>query len=172
MKIENIGNKIIGIGEVTVLPGETKEIPKAYETSPILEVYKQCGAARIIGTLPTAYRNTLSDEEERTAVREKATAKGSTGAKEKAAAKESTAVKEKAAAKKKAESEKKADIKEAEGGEGAADEAEALRQTRLAMLNGISEEGLIKLAGDLGINFADCKDSADMLVKVEEALKK
>ena len=35
MKIENIGNKIIGIGEVTVLPGETKEIPKAYETSPI-----------------------------------------------------------------------------------------------------------------------------------------
>ena len=148
MKIENIGNKIIGIGEVTVLPGETKEIPKAYETSPILEVYKQCGAARIIGTPLTAYRNTLSDEEERTAVREKA------------------------AVKKKAESEKKADIKEAEGGEGAVDEAEVLRQTRLAMLNGISEEGLIKLAGDLGINFADCKDSADMLVKVEEALKK
>ena len=160
MKIENIGNKIIGIGEVTVLPGETKEIPKAYETSPILEVYKQCGAARIIGTPLTAYRNTLSDEEERTAVREKAAVKGSTGAKEKAAAK------------KKAESEKKADIKEAEGGEGAVDEAEVLRQTRLAMLNGISEEGLIKLAGDLGINFADCKDSADMLVKVEEALKK
>ena len=96
MKIENIGNKIIGIGEVTVLPGETKEIPKAYETSPILEVYKQCGAARIIGTPLTAYRNTLSDEEERTAVREKAAVKGSTGAKEKAAAKESTAVKEKA----------------------------------------------------------------------------
>lgn len=171
MKIENIGNKIIGIGEVTVLPSETKEIPKAYETSPILEVYKQCGAARIIGTPPTAYRNTLSDEEERTAVRE-AAAKGSTGAKEKAAAKESTAAKEKAAAKKKAESEKKADIKEAEGREGVVDEAEALRQTRLAMLNGISEEGLIKLAGDLGINFAECKDSADMLVKVEEVLKK
>ena len=37
MKLENISNgKIIGIGEVTVLPGETKDIPEAYETSPIL----------------------------------------------------------------------------------------------------------------------------------------
>ena len=50
MKIENISTgKIIGIGEVTVLPGETKEIPAAYESSPILEVYKQMGFARITG---------------------------------------------------------------------------------------------------------------------------
>ena len=160
MKIENIGSKIIGIGEVTVLPGETKEIPKAYETSPILEVYRQCGAARITGNPPTAYRNPSSDEEERAV------------AIEKAAAKEREVSKERAAVKKKAESEKKADVKGAEDGKRAADEAETLRQTRLAMLKGISEDGLIKLAGDLGINFADCKDSADMLVKVEEALKK
>ena len=153
MKIENIGNKIIGIGEVTVLPGETKDVPKAYETSPILEVYKQCGAARIIGT-PVVSRNTQEDAEERVVTKEKATAIG------------------KVTYKKKAESKKRADIKEAEDGKGAADEAEALRQTRLAMLNGISEDGLIKLAGDLGINFADCKDSADMLKHVEEALKK
>lgn len=147
MKIENIGNKIIGIGEVTVLPGETKEVPKAYETSPILEVYKQCGAAKIIGT-PVVSRNTQEDAEEKVVTKEKETARG------------------KAAAKKKVEVEK------AEDGKKAADEAEALRQTRLAMLNGISEDGLIKLAGDLGINFADCKDSADMLKKVEEVLKK
>ena len=39
MKIENTSSgKIIGIGEVSVLPGETKEIPEAYETSPILDV--------------------------------------------------------------------------------------------------------------------------------------
>ena len=50
MKLENISNgKIIGIGEVTVLPGETKDIPEAYETSPILEVYKRNGFAKITG---------------------------------------------------------------------------------------------------------------------------
>ena len=39
MKIENTSSgKIIGIGEVSILPGETKEIPEAYETSPILDV--------------------------------------------------------------------------------------------------------------------------------------
>lgn len=137
MKIENIGSKIIGIGEVTVLPGETKDIPKAYETSPILEVYRQCGAAKIIGTPSEVSRNVRSDTEE------------------------------KAISRKKAETKKKA-----EDGKKAEDEAEALRKTRLAMLNGISEDGLIKLAGDLGITFADCKDSSDMLKKVEEALKK
>lgn len=147
MKIENIGSKIIGIGEVTVLPGETKDIPKAYETSPILEVYKQCGAARIIGT-PVVSRNVQEDAEEKAATKEKETARG------------------KAAAKKKAEAEKTEDEKKI------TDEAEALRQARLAMLNEISEDGLIKLAGDLGINYADCKDSADMLKRVKEALKK
>ena len=40
MKLKNTSNKIIGIGNVTVLPGETQEIPAAYETSPVLEVYK------------------------------------------------------------------------------------------------------------------------------------
>lgn len=148
MKLENIGSKIIGIGEVTVLPGETKEVPKAYETSPILEVYRQCGAAKIIGTPSAAYRNTRSNTEERAVSREKA------------------------ASKEKAVSRKKADAEKAEDEKKAVNEAETLRQTRLAMLNGISEDGLIKLADDLGINFADCKDSADMLKKVEEALKK
>ena len=50
MKIENTSSgKIIGIGEVSVLPGETKEVPEAYETSPILEVYRKQGFAKIIG---------------------------------------------------------------------------------------------------------------------------
>lgn len=47
MKIKNISNKIIGIGDVTVLPGESKEVPKPYETSPILAVYKESGMAEI-----------------------------------------------------------------------------------------------------------------------------
>lgn len=126
MKIENTSSgKIIGIGEVSVLPGETKDIPEAYETSPILEVYRKKGFAKITGK-PKAIQK----------------------AEEKAAA-------EKAAAEKKA-----------------AEEAEALRQARLASLDGISEEDLGKLANELGINPAECKDQADVLKKVKAALKK
>ena len=40
IKMTNLSEKVIGVGEVTVLPGETKEVPIAFETSPILEVYK------------------------------------------------------------------------------------------------------------------------------------
>lgn len=126
MKIENISTgKIIGIGDVTVLPGETKDIPEAYETSPILEVYKKNGFARITGK-PKAVEKSEA---------------------EKAA--------EKAAAEKKA-----------------AEEAEKLRQARLASLEGISEDDLGKMANELGINPAECKDQADVLKKVKAALKK
>lgn len=45
MKFENTSNKIIGIGGVTVLPGDTKEIPEAFEKNPILEFYKKKGIA-------------------------------------------------------------------------------------------------------------------------------
>lgn len=125
MKIKNIGGKIIGIGDVTVLPGETKDIPAAYETSPILEVYKKQKMAEISGKPTKAGK---SAEE---------------------------VAKEKAAAEKKA-----------------AEEAEALRQARLASLEGISEEDLGKLANELGINLAECKDQADVMKKVKAALKK
>lgn len=51
MKIRNISDgKIIGIGDVTVLPGETREVPGVFETSPVLEVYKRLRLAEIIGT--------------------------------------------------------------------------------------------------------------------------
>lgn len=52
------------------------------------------------------------------------------------------------------------------------EEAEALRQKRLASLEGISDEDLAKLADELGINMAECKDNADILKKVKAALKK
>lgn len=127
MKIENISSgKIIGIGEVSVLPGEIKEIPKAYETSPILEVYQRQGFAKIMGKPKTAWE-----------------------AEEKA---------EDAAGKADAEKKDK--------------EAEVLRQARLASLEGISEENLGKLANELGINPAQCKDQADVLKKVKAVLKK
>lgn len=125
MKLENIGRKIIGIGEVTILPGETREIPKAYQTSPILEVYKNCGMARITGDLP-AFRKTEED-----------------------------------LAREKEEEEKKK-----------ATDAEKIRQMRLASLEDISEEDLARLANELGINYAKCKDQADVLKKVRAALEK
>lgn len=116
MKIENISNgKIIGIGDTTVLPGEVKDIPEAYERSPILEVYKDLGFAKITGK-PSASREPVVKEE--------------------------------------------------------TDESERLRQARLASLEGITEENLAKLAEDLGINPAECKDQSDVLKKVKVALKK
>ncbi len=130
MKIENISEgKVIGIGSVTVLPGETKEIPESFERSPVLEVYKRMGLVKITG------RSSASKEAE----------------KEDAALKEAEAL----AAEKKA-----------------GEDAEALRQARLASLNGISEEDLGRLANEIGINPADCKDQADVLKKVKAALKK
>ncbi len=126
MKIENISEgKVIGIGTVTVLPGETKEIPESFERSPVLEVYKRMGLAKITGkpSRPDDDIEMMEPEKE--------------------------------------EAEKKA-----------REEAEDLRQARLASLNGISEEALGRLAVELGINPADCKDQADVLKKVKAALKK
>lgn len=53
IKMTNLSEKVIGVGEVTVLPGETKEVPIAFETSPILEVYKNMGLVSLSGK-PTA----------------------------------------------------------------------------------------------------------------------
>ena len=126
MKIENISNgKIIGIGKVTILPGETKEIPEEYETNPVLEVYKKLKMVKIIGTASVSVKTD----------NEKALAKAEAVAK-------------------------------------AAKEAENIRKERLASLNGISEENLAKLANELGINPAECKDQADVLKKFKSALSK
>lgn len=128
MKIENISTgKIIGIGDVTVLPGENKEVPTAFENSPILEVYKKMGFAKITGKKAVVDQVKTSEQ----------------------------------IAAEKAEAEKNA-----------AEAAEALRQSRLASLEGISAEALASLADELGINPAECKDQVDVLKKVKAALKK
>lgn len=128
MKIENIsGGKIIGIGEVSILPGETKEVPKAYESSPILEIYRRKGFAKIIKS------SKVFEEKE---------------AKEKTINNKTTTM------------------------DKSASDAEVLRKARLASLDGISEEDLGKLANELGINLAECKNQSDVLKKVKAALKK
>lgn len=125
MKVTNKSNKVIGFGEVTILPGKTEEIPVAYEKSPVLDFYKKNNFITVTGK-PSAPDKTPEQ-----------------------------------IAAEKAEAEKKA-----------AEEAEALRQQRLASLEGADEEQVAALAKELGINPAECKDAADVLKKVKAALKK
>lgn len=61
IKMTNLSEKVIGVGEVTVLPGETKEVPIAFETSPILEVYKNMGLVSLSGK-PTAATKAVAEK--------------------------------------------------------------------------------------------------------------
>ncbi len=49
MKVTNKSNKVIGFGEVTILPGKTEEIPVAYEKSPVLDFYKKNNFITVTG---------------------------------------------------------------------------------------------------------------------------
>ena len=61
IKTTNLSEKVIGVGEATVLPGETKEVPRAFETSPILEVYKNMGLVSLSGK-PTAATKAVAEK--------------------------------------------------------------------------------------------------------------
>ena len=61
IKMTNLSEKVIGVGEATVLPGETKEVPRAFETSPILKVYKNMGLVSLSGK-PTAATKTAAEK--------------------------------------------------------------------------------------------------------------
>ena len=64
MKIKNISDgKIIGIGEATILPGESKDVPKEYENNPTLELYKSLGFAKISGSSSNSKKNDEADKE-------------------------------------------------------------------------------------------------------------
>lgn len=127
MKITNISvGKIIGLGDVTVMPGETKKIPEDYESNPTLKYYEEAGLVLVIGDAVSVEPGTVKPK--RTTRTRKA--------------------------------------KEVD------EDAEKLRLARLESLKGISEESLGRLAQELGINPADCKDSDDVLTKVKAALEK
>lgn len=118
MKIENISSKVIGIGDVTVLPGETQVVPSEFENSIALEVYKSMGFITISGSAQEASSDHSEDE-----IRPV-----------------DTEVEDKKA--------------------------------KLESLKNASEEDVAKLANELGINPAECKDLADVKKKVKEALSK
>lgn len=69
LSITNISEKVIGIGNVTVLPGETQGVPKDFETNPVLLVYKNLGLVTLTKETKTAVNaeNEKKDEEEKAA---------------------------------------------------------------------------------------------------------
>ena len=70
MKIKNTSNKIIGIGEASVLPDSVVTVPEAFENSAVLEVYRKLGFIQII---EEARKKTAAEEAaEKTAKAEKA----------------------------------------------------------------------------------------------------
>lgn len=75
IKMTNLSEKIIGVGEVTVLPGETKEVPRAFETSPILEVYKNMGLVSLSGKSTAATKAAAEKKAEEDKAKAEAEAK-------------------------------------------------------------------------------------------------
>lgn len=75
IKMTNLSEKVIGVGEVTVLPGETKEVPRAFETSPILEVYKNMGLVSLSGKPTAAAKATTEKKAEEDKAKAEAEAK-------------------------------------------------------------------------------------------------
>ena len=71
IKMTNLSEKVIGVGEATVLPGETKEVPRAFETSPILEVYKNMGLVSLSGKPNAATKAVAEKKAEAKAAAEK-----------------------------------------------------------------------------------------------------
>lgn len=75
IKMTNLSEKVIGVGEVTVLPGETKEVPIAFETSPILEVYKNMGLVSLSGKSTAATKAAAEKKAEEDMAKAEAEAK-------------------------------------------------------------------------------------------------
>lgn len=65
IKVTNLSNKLIGFGEVNILPGETKEIPQDYERNPVISHYETIGLIRCSG------EPTLTEEEMKKVLEEK-----------------------------------------------------------------------------------------------------
>lgn len=75
IKMTNLSEKVIGVGEVTVLPGETKEVSIAFETSPILEVYKNMGLVSLSGKSTAATKAAAEKKAEEDKAKAEAEAK-------------------------------------------------------------------------------------------------
>lgn len=137
MQVRNISNKVIGLGNVMALPGETKEVPSFFESHPILVVYREQKLIEIIGEPKKPQKSHLEVE---------------------------TNIPEVV----KATEEKT----EAESYNEATEDIKALRAAQLKAIKSMNNEEVGKLAKELGINPASCKDQADVRKKVTAELKK
>ena len=52
MKISNIGGKAIGIGGLSLLPGETATLPKGFEENPVIKFFEAKGFVKLEATTP------------------------------------------------------------------------------------------------------------------------
>lgn len=48
--VENLSNKVIGIGDITILPGEQATVPSAYAGNPVLSIYEVSGLIKAVDT--------------------------------------------------------------------------------------------------------------------------
>lgn len=61
IKVKNLSNKIIGFGEVNILPGEAKDIPQDYERNPAIAHYERLGLIKCSGN-PTLTEEEMNKE--------------------------------------------------------------------------------------------------------------
>lgn len=53
MKLKNIGSKIVNVGDVTILPGDTSEVKDAYADNAAIDCLVEMGNLSIVKEKPT-----------------------------------------------------------------------------------------------------------------------
>lgn len=53
MKLKNIGSKIVNVGDVTILPGDTSEVKDAYSNNAAIDCLVEMGNLSIVKEKPT-----------------------------------------------------------------------------------------------------------------------
>lgn len=60
--VENLSNKVIGIGDITILPGEQATVPSAYASNPVLSIYEVSGLIKAVNTDDGNGESEIADE--------------------------------------------------------------------------------------------------------------
>ena len=84
VKMTNTSEKVIGVGSLAVLPGQTVEVPSEFEGNPVLDAYKKMGLITLSGVKAKA--ESKEDAEAKAKAEAEAAAKAEEEAKAKAEA--------------------------------------------------------------------------------------
>lgn len=60
--VENLSNKVIGIGDITILPGEQATVPSAYANNPVVSIYEVSGLIKAVNTDDGNGESEIADE--------------------------------------------------------------------------------------------------------------